>query len=114
MKAGRVGPNEVFYRCLTPRWAHAPTSGAGAARNGGRFNRPGSEAVYLARHPLTALEEYRQGATIVPPGTLAAYHVSLSSVTDLSEGYDPALWEASWTDGSSDWLNQHRAGGKAA
>lgn len=42
MKIIRLGPDEVFYRYLTPRWAFVPTSGAGAALDGGRFNRPGS------------------------------------------------------------------------
>lgn len=32
-------PAETFYRFITPRWSHTPTSGAGAARFGGRFNR---------------------------------------------------------------------------
>nr|WP_245682169.1 RES domain-containing protein [Halomonas gudaonensis] len=31
-----------------PRWAYAPTSGAGAAEHGGRLNRPGLPALYLA------------------------------------------------------------------
>jgi RES domain-containing protein len=49
VKVIRLGPDEVFYRFLTPKWSHLPSSGAGAAQNGGRFNRPGVEAVYLAR-----------------------------------------------------------------
>ncbi|WP_245470224.1 hypothetical protein [Mesorhizobium sp. M7A.F.Ca.MR.362.00.0.0] len=32
---------------VTPKWAFLPTSGAGAAIDGGRFNRPGVEALYL-------------------------------------------------------------------
>jgi RES domain-containing protein len=64
MKIIRLGPDEVFYRYLTPKWAFVPTSGAGAALDGGRFNRPGVEALYLSRAPQTALEEYRQGALI--------------------------------------------------
>ena len=54
MKVIRLGPDEVFYRFLTPKWSHLPSSGAGAAQNGGRFNRPGVEAVYLAREVETA------------------------------------------------------------
>ncbi|TIO05675.1 MAG: RES domain-containing protein, partial [Mesorhizobium sp.] len=38
---------------LTPKWAFLPTSGAGAAMDGGRFNRPGIEALYLGVHPST-------------------------------------------------------------
>jgi RES domain-containing protein len=36
-------PAEAFYRFNTPRWSYRPTSGAGAAKVGGRFNRPGSK-----------------------------------------------------------------------
>lgn len=39
-----IGPDAPFHRAFTPRWAHAPESGAGAALAGGRFNRPGVEA----------------------------------------------------------------------
>lgn len=91
MKVVRVGPGAVFHRYLTPKWAFLPTSGAGAATDGGRFNRPGVEALYVSRAPQTALEEYQQGASIVPPATLAAYKVTLEQVVDLSEGYDPAI-----------------------
>jgi RES domain-containing protein len=87
---------EIFHRFLTPKWAHLPTSGAGAATDGGRFNRPGIEALYLSRAPQTALEEYRQGATITPPATIAAYTVRLDPVVDLSEGFDPLVWDSKW------------------
>jgi len=76
MKLVRLGPDEVFHRYLTPKWAFIPLIGAGAATDGGRFNRPGVEALYLSRAPQTALDEYRQGATITPPATLAAYLIA--------------------------------------
>lgn len=82
MKVTRVGPDEIFHRYLTPKWAFLPTSGAGAAIDGGRFNRPGVEALYLSLAPQTALEEYKQGASITPPATLAAYKITLSEVAD--------------------------------
>ncbi|WP_404933698.1 RES family NAD+ phosphorylase [Nitratireductor sp. L15S-10] len=103
MKLVRLGPDEVFHRYLTPRWAFAPTSGAGAAIDGGRFNRPGVEALYLSRAPQTALEEYRQGASITPPGTLAAYVVTLDQVADLSAGFDPATWAKEWAEWDCPW-----------
>ncbi|WP_429008470.1 RES domain-containing protein [Roseixanthobacter psychrophilus] len=56
MKIAHLGPDEIFHRYLTPKWAFVPTSGAGAAIDGGRFNRPGVEALYLSRAPQTALE----------------------------------------------------------
>lgn len=103
MKSVRLGPDEIFYRYLTPRWAFMPTSGAGAAVGGGRFNRPGVEALYLSRAARTALEEYRQGAPITPPATLAAYRINLSDIVDMSDGYDPALWAREWADWDCAW-----------
>ncbi|ENR01138.1 hypothetical protein H721_02578 [Brucella ovis IntaBari-2006-46-332] len=58
MKLVRIGPKDVFHRYLTPKWAFLPISGAGAAADGGRFNRPGVEALYLSVSAQTALEEY--------------------------------------------------------
>jgi RES domain-containing protein len=99
-----LGPaGEIFHRFLTPKWAHLPTSGAGAATDGGRFNRPGIEALYLSRAPQTALEEYRQGASITPPATLAAYIVRLNSIVDLSEGFDPLVWDLQWAEWDCQW-----------
>ncbi|MDF3216799.1 MULTISPECIES: RES domain-containing protein [Mesorhizobium] len=46
--------------------------------DGGRFNRPCVEALYLSRSTQTALDEYKQGASIVPPATLAAYKITLA------------------------------------
>lgn len=103
MKIVRLGPDEVFHRYLTPKWAYLPTSGAGAASEGGRFNRPGIEALYLSRAPQTALGEYQQGASIVPPAMLAAYVVTLEEVADLSAGYDPAIWDTAWADWNCAW-----------
>ena len=33
-----IGPEAPFHRAFTPRWAHAPGSGAEAALAGGHFN----------------------------------------------------------------------------
>lgn len=61
-------PAEAFYRFNTPRWSYRPTSGAGAAKVGGRFNRPGVEALYLSRSVETASAEYQE--EIEPPSWL--------------------------------------------
>jgi RES domain-containing protein len=103
MRTVRLGPDEVFHRYLTPKWAFAPTSGAGAAIDGGRFIRPGVEALYLSRAPQTALEEYRQGASITPPAVLAAYVVTLDQVADLSAGFDPTTWPKEWAEWDCPW-----------
>jgi RES domain-containing protein len=103
VKIVRLGPDEVFHRFLTPKWAFIPLSGVGAAIDGGRFNRPGVEALYLSRTVETALEEYRQGASIAPPATVAAYKASLEKVADLSAGYDPASWSPGWGEWDCNW-----------
>ncbi len=103
MKVAHIGSDEIFHRYLTPKWAFLPASGAGAAIDGGRFNRPGVEALYLSRSAQTALEEYRQGASITPPATLAAYKIMLAEVVDLSQGFDPTVWDKAWKDWDCAW-----------
>lgn len=44
---------EAYYRVITPVHAGTPLSGAGAARQGRRFNRPGQEALYLSTDEAT-------------------------------------------------------------
>ncbi|RUV30038.1 RES domain-containing protein, partial [Mesorhizobium sp. M1A.T.Ca.IN.004.03.1.1] len=68
-----------------------------------RFNRPGVEALYLSRAPQTALEEYKQGASITPPATLAAYKITLGQVADLSQGFDPNIWDGAWQEWDCAW-----------
>src|SRR5690606_36596376 len=51
---------EAYYRVITRVSAGTPLSGAGAARQGGRFNRPGQVALYLSTDEATALAEYKQ------------------------------------------------------
>ena len=96
------GPSH-YYRYLTPKWAYLPLSGAGAASAGGRFNRPGVEALYLSAEPEAALAEYRQGSSLPNPATLAAYHIKLADVVDLSAGFDPTQWGAPWIEWNCDW-----------
>ncbi|MCP1364550.1 RES domain-containing protein, partial [Halomonas sp. BBD48] len=60
--------DQPAYRVHVPRWAIAPTSGAGSAQHGGRLNRIGVSALYLALDEQTALTEYRQLSTLMPPG----------------------------------------------
>ena len=112
MKLAHIGPDEVFHRYLTPRWAYLPKSGAGAAIDGGRFNRPGLEALYLSRAPQTALDEYRQGASITPPATLVAYKITLETVADLSSGYVPDIWKDDWAQWDCAWRKIARIEGK--
>lgn len=99
----QLGDEEALYRIIVPRWSHSPTSGAGAARKGGRFNRPGIEALYLSQTVETALEEYRQHSPLLPPGTITTFLVSRILVVDFSGGYVAGTWEPLWADYACNW-----------
>jgi RES domain-containing protein len=86
-----------------PKWAVAPTSGAGAAKHGGRVNRPGVEALYLAMDVDTAVREYQQVSTLLPPGTLTSYQLTVTSVVDFTQGYSASAWDGIWEDFYCDW-----------
>lgn len=102
--------DQPAYRVHVPRWAIAPTSGAGAAQHGGRLNRIGVCALYLALDEPTALEEYRQLSSLMPPGLIVSYTVRLASVVDFSKGCS-ADWDALWQEMGCDWrrlwFNEH-------
>jgi RES domain-containing protein len=72
-----------FWRMLAPRWSHLPLSGDGAAKHGGRWNPPGTAALYMSETLTTAIAEYEQDLGI-RPGTLCAYEVSASPIADLT------------------------------
>jgi RES domain-containing protein len=93
----------VAYRMHTPKWAMSPMSGAGAAAHGGRLNRVGLEALYLALETETAIKEYQQVSTLLPPGTLVSYQVSAAKVADFRVGFDAAHWSEIWNDFFCDW-----------
>jgi RES domain-containing protein len=94
---------EPWYRMLTPRWAISPTSGAGAAKHGGRFNRPGVSALYLSSEPDTACAEYQQDQALMPPGTLVTYQLELGRVVDLRNGYQRGGWDEIWEEWNCSW-----------
>ncbi len=91
------------YRLLTPKWASMPTSGNGAATAGGRANRVGLPALYLALEAETAIAEYQQLSSLMPPATLVNYTVTVDPVVDFRAGFDPAHWDALWDDFACDW-----------
>lgn len=75
----------LAYRAHNPKWSWSPTSGEGARRNGGRFNRPGTPALYLALSPATAINEASQGfGNRFPPLTLVTYDIDCADLADLS------------------------------
>lgn len=101
-----LGAEEVFFRMHAPRWASQPMSGMGAAHAGGRFNRPGQEALYLSRDTTTAIAEYQQDNPWLQPGTLCSYFASGLRLADLSNGYDPDRWAELWADHACDWRRE--------
>jgi RES domain-containing protein len=73
------------YRAHHPMWSYQPVSGEGAKRHGGRFNRPGKNALYTSLDPTTAWMEAQQSFPFKPqPMTLLAYAVNCSDLVDLS------------------------------
>ncbi len=75
----------LAYRAHNPKWSWAPTSGEGARRHGGRFNRRGTPALYLSAKVTTAISEASQGfGNRFPPLTLVTYDVDCSDLADLS------------------------------
>lgn len=93
----------AHYRVIVPAYAGTPISGMGAARRGGRFNRPGQEALYLSADDATALAEYKQDNPWIQPGTICTFFIRQLRVADFSAGFDPGLWPALWADFAIDW-----------
>jgi RES domain-containing protein len=93
----------AWYRVIVPEYATTPRSGLGAARQGGRFNRPGQEALYLSADEATALDEYRQDNPWLPPGTICTFFADGLQIADFGAGFDPAVWDPLWADFEVDW-----------
>jgi RES domain-containing protein len=83
----------TLFRAHSPQWASRPTSGAGAAIRGGRFNREGVEALYLSLDEVTALREYQQTSPFLPPCTMCSYTVALRNLVDLRQLHHGAPWD---------------------
>ncbi|GLU33869.1 RES family NAD+ phosphorylase [Trinickia caryophylli] len=93
----------VVYRMHVPKWAVAPISGTGAALHGGRANRIGINALYLSLDPQTAISEYKQVSTLLPPGTLVSYRLTVAPVVDFTGGYRQEVWPPLWESFFCDW-----------
>jgi len=98
-----IAPVDLLaYRMLTPRWSFQPLSGAGAAREGGRFNRPGTPALYLSLEPETAVAEFSQAEPLFSPGVLACFQVKVEQVAAMREGYNRS-WDPLWREWDCEW-----------
>lgn len=78
-------------RMHVPRWAVAPTSGAGAGKHGGRANRPDVDTRYLALETETAIREFQQVSTLPPPGMLTSYQLTVAPVVDFTAGFSAGV-----------------------
>jgi RES domain-containing protein len=96
-------PGTTLFRAHTPAWASRPISGAGAAAKGGRFNREGTEALYLSLDEMTALREYQQTSSFLPPCTMCSYTAALRDLVDLRQLSHGAAWDELWHDWREDW-----------
>ena len=90
-----------LWRMLQIRYQRDPLSGEGAKLHGGRWNRVGQPALYLARDPATAVAEFYQG--LPKPGTLAPYQLEAKAIADFTDGHGgprdaavAAALEAEW------------------
>lgn len=90
------------FRVHDPKWSFAPVSGAGAARFGGRANRPGVDALYLSLELETALMEYRQLDALIAPAMVVSYEIKVDPIADFRGGYTNQ-WDPIWLDFGCDW-----------
>ena len=101
MKLSRLGEDTPLFRAHNPYWSHTPLSGAGAARAGGRFNRPGCPALYLSLDQATSAAEYQQDNELTEPYLQVAYVANLPDLVDLRLLDDD--WDELWKDWDCDW-----------
>jgi RES domain-containing protein len=73
------------YRAHNPEWSWDPLSGAGAERDGGRFNRRGIAALYTSLDVLVAFREASPLGAPVHPVTLCQYEVDCEDVFDTRD-----------------------------
>lgn len=74
------------------RWQRRPFE-SGSHLTGGRWNPPGTRALYMAADYNTAIEEMHQD--LIRPGTLVGYDVEAAAIADLRDA-DPTISYCEW------------------
>lgn len=87
-------------------------SGAGAGLHGRRFNRRGTDTLYLSTSLEAAFHEVRQGRTIVEPHTLVSYRTNCQNIVDLRTEHERKAHSAPVTDLACAWSSIVAGGGK--
>ncbi|WP_425548627.1 RES family NAD+ phosphorylase [Allohahella marinimesophila] len=96
------------YRAINPRWSYEPTSGAGAALFGGRFNPPGTPALYTSLRFETAWLEAQQGFPLKSqPLTICTYQVDIENILDLTDPTTCGRLSISQDDLACAWRSLH-------
>ena len=105
----------VAYRAHDPRWSFKPLSGDGAALYGGRYNRRGTPALYLALDAITAVREITQGlARKFDPCVLCSYDVDCTPLADLRTEAARSHHRVKLTDMRCAWFLDAAAGEEPA
>lgn len=93
------------FRAHNPLWAHDPESGDGAARHGGRFNPPGTPALYLSLTYETAVLEASQGfKNKMQPLTIVQYEIDCDDIIDLTDSAERQRLGVAERDIGCSWL----------
>lgn len=91
----------IVFRAASLKFYATTHSTVGARTRGGRFNRPGTSALYLALDADTALAEYWQTD---PPAPLVLIPNELTATRLLDlRGGPPAGFGEHWTSWADDW-----------
>ena len=100
------------YRAHNPQWSFEPLSGEGAAIHGGRFNRKGIPALYLAGSVVGAVTEASQGFVHkLEPCVLCTYEVDCEDIVDLRDDAGQAAEGVSGDDLACAWMFVALTGG---
>ncbi|QDY41943.1 RES family NAD+ phosphorylase [Candidatus Pantoea soli] len=90
-------PGRVFYRLVKETWASQAFSGAGAEKWGGRWNPPGTKAVYLSSSRALATLELvvHAGKALLQQSRFVIFSVFVpeSEIIALDSSKLPAGWE---------------------